>query len=90
MSTGTISKVDFNAAVQTAIAAVQPLLLAAEAAAASIPSSDSATLDTRIALSDLHTELVNQLAIADALGDSGGAHTNSGGTGKGGGDTGGD
>lgn len=78
-----ISKDDFNAAVSDAIDAVKPLLLAAEAsanaAAATLPEGNTLIAD----LAALHGELANQLAIADAMGTTGGAHTNSGGGGKG-------
>jgi hypothetical protein len=81
--TDTITKTAFNEAITNATNAVKPLLLAAEAAAAAIPSSDDYTVATRSALTALHVELANQLAIADALAGSGTMHTDGGGTDKG-------
>lgn len=84
--TDSIPKSTFNAAVQAAISAVKPLLLQVETDAADVATITGpidAVAALQINLSALHDELSNQLAIADALGSSGGMHTNTGGTGKG-------
>lgn len=78
-----ILKSAVSSAVTDATNAVKPLLLAAEAAVAAIPSSDSYTAAAASALSDLHAELANQLGNADSLLDSGTMHTDGGGTDKG-------
>ena len=72
----TINAADFNAAVTQAIATVQPLLLALEAL--------QTTPEQEAAAQALHAALADLLVQADALGNTGGAHTDDGGQGKGG------
>lgn len=74
-----IPKADFNSAISEAISSVKPLLLDLEAKLALLDDQDA--ID---ACATLHAELANQLAIADTLGSTGGMHTDTGGTGKGG------
>lgn len=78
--TDSISKAAFNDAVQSAITAVKPLLLAAEAEANDLDLGAGHPLNA--ALSALHAELSEQLSIADGLGSTG-MHTDGGGSGKG-------
>lgn len=77
-----ILKSTVSAAVVDATNAIKPLLLAAESAANALPSSDDYAQAVKDALTALHTELANQLVIADSLLESGRFHADGGGTDK--------
>lgn len=79
--TATITKAAFNAAVQSAVANVRPKLLDLEAKLTELGLIPTHPVSS--AIIELHAALAAELANADALGDAGGVHTNSGGTGKG-------